>query len=239
MSPFIIDFVMPVYHEQANIERALHELSTAAAFVAHRILVIYDVEDDPTVPVVRALSPQLPQVELVKNRGRGVLGAIRTGFETASAEIVIVMMADLSDDLSVLPEMVRRISEDGHDVVCASRYMPGGKQIGGPPLKGLMSRVAGLSLHHLAGFPTADATNAFRAYRRSVLSQISIESEGGFEITLELTAKAWSSGKRISQVPATWRDRSGGESKFALRKWLPKYLRWYAWAWTHRPTPAS
>lgn len=230
----IVDFVMPVFHEEDNIEASLLALTRAASF-PHRILVVYDVEDDPTVPVVRALMSKVPNVQLVKNEGRRVLGAIRTGFKSATAEIVIVTMADLSDDLSVIGELVRLIREEGYDVVCPSRYMRGGRQIGGPRVKGFLSRVAGLSLHHLIGFPTADATNAFRAYRRHVLDQIELESQGGFEYTLELTAKAWVRNMRITQVPSTWRDRTGGQSKFDLRRWLPKYLRWYLYALRHRP----
>jgi len=113
--------------------------------------------------------------------------------------------------------------------------MRGGRQIGGPWVKGLMSRTAGVSLHWLAGFPTHDATNAFRAYRRSVLVEFPIESQGGFAYSLEITSKAHAAGRRIAEIPSTWRDRSAGKSKFKLRAWLPHYLRWYFFALTHRP----
>ena len=71
-------------------------------------------------------------------------------------------MADLSDDVAVVPRMVELVNREGYDIVCASREHAGGRQIGGPRLKGLLSRVAGLSLHWVAGLPTHDATNAFR-----------------------------------------------------------------------------
>ncbi len=144
-------------------------------------------------------------------------------------------MADLSDDLSVVSSMVDLINHEGYDIVCASRYMRGGSQIGGPWLKGLMSRTAGLSLYWLSGFPTHDATNAFRAYRRSVLMDFPIESRGGFAYSLEITAKARAAGRRITEVPSTWRDRSAGRSQFKLRAWLPHYLRWFVYALTHPP----
>jgi hypothetical protein len=144
-------------------------------------------------------------------------------------------MADLSDDLAVVPRMVDLIREGGHDIVCASRYMKGGRQIGGPWLKRTLSRLAGLSLFWLGGLPVHDATNAFRAYRRSVLESIPIESTGGFEYSLEITAKAHAKGARITEVPSTWRDRTAGESRFALRAWLPKYLKWYFFALRNRP----
>jgi hypothetical protein len=144
-------------------------------------------------------------------------------------------MADLSDDVTVVPRMVELIREDGYDIVCASRYMRGGQQIGGPWLKQLLSRTAGISLYWLGGLPTHDATNAFRAYRRSVLEDFPIESRAGFAYSLEITAKAHAAGRRIAEVPSTWRDRSAGQSRFRLRAWLPQYLRWYVYALTHRP----
>jgi dolichol-phosphate mannosyltransferase len=235
----LVDFIMPVFNEGANIARALEEIDTHIV-MEKRVLVVYDFEGDDTVPVVRDLQPRYPWVELVRNDlGRGVLSAIRAGIAHARAEVVIVTMADLSDDLTVVPRMVELIRDEGYDVVCASRYMRGGRQIGGPRLKGWLSRLAGVSLHHLAGLPSHDATNAFRAYRRSVLREIPIESTGGFEYSLELTAKAFARGRRITEVPSTWRDRTAGESRFRLWKWLPKYLYWYFYAIRHRPRGGS
>ncbi len=230
-----VDFLIPVYNEGANIGRALEELYRAVP-LPKRVLVVYDFDGDNTVPVVRELAPRYPGVELVKNDiGRGVLNAVRAGIAAARAEVVVITMADLSDDVAVVPRMVALIRDEGYDIVCASRYMKGGQQIGGPWLKGMMSKVAGVSLYYLAGLPSHDATNAFRAYRRDVLLEFPIESEGGFAYSLEITAKAYAAGRRITEVPSTWRDRSAGESRFRLRAWLPHYLRWYVYALTHRP----
>lgn len=102
--------------------------------------------------------------------------------------------------------------------------------MGGPRLKSLTSRLAGRSLRLLTGIPTADVTSAFKMYRRELLRNIAIKSDGGFEVSMEITVKAFLQGYRITEVPTTWRDRSGGESKFRMWKWLPKYLRWYAFA---------
>lgn len=229
-----VDFVMPVRNEGANIARALRELYDKAP-IEKRVLIVYDSDDDDTLPVVRELLTTFPGVTLVRNtRGPGVLNAIRSGFDAAEAEVVIVTMADLSDDVAVVPEMVRRIRDEGADIVCASRYMRGGRQIGGPWLKSLLSRTAGLSLRLVAGFPTHDATNAFRAYRREVIRRFPIESTGGFEYSLELTAKAYAAGLRVVEVPAMWNDRVAGQTAFQLWRWLPRYLRWYWYALTHR-----
>jgi dolichol-phosphate mannosyltransferase len=234
-----VDFVMPVYNEGANVGRALEEIDRNVP-LPKRVLVVYDFDEDDTVPAVRALQPRYPWVELVKNTiGRGVLNAVRAGIAASTAEVVIVTMADLSDDVAVVPKMVGLIRDGGYDIVCASRYMKGGQQIGGPKFKKFLSRMAGVSLHWLSGLPTHDATNAFRAYRRSVLRETTIESTGGFEYSLEITAKAFANGRRITEVPSTWRDRSAGQSRFKLRAWLPLYLKWYFYALTHRPRRAA
>lgn len=234
-APADVDFVMPVYNEGANIGRALEEIDSHVN-LKKRVIVVYDFDADNTVPVVRELAPRFPGVELCKNElGRGVLNAVRAGIAAATAEVVIITMADLSDDVAIVPRMVELIRDGGYDIVCASRYMRGGRQIGGPRLKKLMSRAAGVSLYWLAGLPTHDATNAFRAYRRSVLLATPIESQGGFEYSLEITAKAYAAGRRITEIPSTWRDRSAGKSQFKLRAWLPHYLHWYFYALTHRP----
>ena len=83
---------------------------------------------------------------------------------------------------------------------------------------------------HLAGLPVHDATNSFRLYRTSLLRSLTIESRQGFEISLEITVKAWRGGWRVGEVPARWSDRVAGKSKFKLWRWLPRYLQWYFYA---------
>jgi dolichol-phosphate mannosyltransferase len=232
-----IDFVIPVFNEGANIERAVREIFEKVP-LRKQLLIVYDFEEDDTLPVVRGLTREFDGLVLLRNRlGRGVLNAIRSGIAAGDGDVVIVSMADLSDDIAMVPAMVNLIRSDGADVVFASRYMKGGKQFGGPLIKGFLSRLAGLSLYWL-GFPVHDVTNAFRAYRREILSSLEIESTGGFEYSLELAAKAYAAGYRLAEVPATWRDRSAGASRFRLLSWLPRYLRWYVWALTHRPARA-
>jgi glycosyltransferase involved in cell wall biosynthesis len=222
-----LDIVIPVYNEGENILRTLAEVDRCIP-VRRRVLVVYDFDEDTTLPALaRYRAPEGAEVLAYKNTlGRGVLNALRAGFAAAEAPAVLVVMGDLSDDLSCVPRMLALIGE-GYDVVCGSRYMPGGRQEGGPWLKGLLSRTAGLSLRLLTGLPTHDATNNFRLYSRRVLEAVRIESTGGFEVALEITVKAYLMGFRITEVPTTWRDRTAGESRFRLLKWLPRYLKWY------------
>jgi hypothetical protein len=105
--------------------------------------------------------------------------------------------------------------------------MRGGRQVGGPPLKRTLSRCAGLSLHWVAGIPTHDSTSNFRLYGKDLLDAVTIQSQAGFELGLELTVKAHLLGMPIAEVPTTWHDRTAGQSRFRMWKWMPAYLRWY------------
>jgi dolichol-phosphate mannosyltransferase len=197
------------------------------------VWVIYDHDQDNTVPVVRQIVEQGEgRLKLVKNKIRpGVVGAICTGFDQVEGGPLLVLMGDLSDDLGQIINMLR-LYREGYDVVVGSRYMKGGKLEGGPVFKQFLSRAAGLTLHWFRGVPTHDATNAFKIYDRDMLRSMNIESTAGFELNLEITVKAFLTGYSITEVPAIWRDRSAGQSRFKLWKWLPKYLKWYFYAFT-------
>jgi len=228
-----LSIVLPVYNEGEAVEPVLRGLS-AGVQTPHELVVVYDFDGDSTVPVVARLAAEIPGLRGLRNDlGRGVLNAMKSGIAGSSAPYVLISMADGSDEPHVVDPMVA-LARDGADVVSASRYMRGGHQFGGPPLKRLMSRAAGLSLHWFAGVPTHDPTNNFKLYRRSFLDATPIESTAGFELALELTVKATIAGRRIAEVPTTWRDRTAGQSNFKLRKWLPHYLHWYRLAFADR-----
>lgn len=217
---------MPVYNEGENIERVLRELAGSIGDDVE-VMVVYDFDGDNTVPVVERLRAQFANIRLHKNTvGRGVLNAIRSGFAAASTPYVLVMMADGSDEASAIEPMLA-LAKKGADVVAGSRYVRGGGQLGGPLLKRTLSRLAGLSLHWMAGLPIHDATSNFRLYSRRLLDAVTIESSAGFELALELTVKAQRLGFGLAEVPTTWRDRTAGESRFRMWQWMPHYLRWY------------
>ncbi len=220
--------VLPVYNEGEAVEPVLRALA-AGVQTSHELVVVYDFDEDTTVPVVARLASEIPGLRGLRNDlGRGVLNAMRAGIAGTTAPYVLISMADGSDEPHVVDPMVE-LARGGADVVAASRYMRGGHQVGGPPLKRLMSRTAGLTLHWFAGVPTHDPTNNFKLYSRRFLETVTIESTAGFELALELTVKATVARRRVAEVPTTWRDRTAGQSNFKLRKWLPHYLHWY-WA---------
>jgi dolichol-phosphate mannosyltransferase len=225
--------VMPVWNEGERVVPTLRAFA-AAVHTPFELLVVHDMPDDTTVPVVERLTAEIPGLRAHRNElGTGVLNAMKAGIAAARAPYVLITMADGSDEYANVDRMVA-LAREGADVVAASRYMRGGRQLGGPRLKRLLSRTAGLTLHWFAGVPIHDATNNFKLYSRRFLDATSIESEAGFELALELSVKATLQRRRLAEVPTTWRDRTDGESRFRLRKWLPHYLRWYRAAFTGR-----
>jgi len=225
-----LNIVIPVFNEAENIKVSIKKIEEEC-MKPHIITVVYDMDEDTTIPVVCQIQKEKDNVFLLKNKyGQGVLNAIKTGLEETTTKYVVVTMADLSDPPAVMNSMVIIAEEQNSDIVCASRYMKGGRQIGGPVIKGIMSRMAGLTLHFLAGVPTHDATNSFKLYRTSFLKQQTIESKGGFELGIELVVKAHINGYKISETQTIWTDRIAGESNFKLLKWLPGYLKWYFYA---------
>lgn len=236
----LLQIIVPVYNEGENIAETLGEIESKIT-TPHSILIVYDFDEDNTIPVVNEIVGRrnMENIFLVKNcYGMGVLNAIRTGFDSAQEGVVLVVMADSSDDLSAVDGMFEKVNQ-GYDIVCGSRYMKGGRQVGGPIIKGLLSRIAGRSLHFMTGIPTHDISNSFKMYRKSVLDDIEIESSGGFEIGMEVVVKAFSRGHRITEVPTVWRSRTAGRSRFKLLKWLPNYMRWYIFSIKERFTAGN
>lgn len=221
--------VVTAYEEGQQIAACLDRIFEATS-VSCEVLVVVDSETDGTVPVVAAYAKGEPRLRLIVNGyGRGPARAIRAGFDAARAPVVIVTMADLCDDPWQIDELTRLV-ERGVAVAAASRYVQGGQQVGGPVLKSALSRAAGLSLWWLARVGTHDATNSFKAYRRSFVEEVGIESDAGFEVGLELVAKARRLRLPVAEVPTLWLDRTAGQSNFQLRRWLPRYVRWYRFA---------
>ncbi len=230
MSHAPLSIIIPVLNEAEAFPQLWRSLCSAVRS-DFRVLMVYDSDDDTTVPVAQKIvAAGECRLRLVKNTLRpGVVGAILTGFNQVAEGPVMVVMGDLSDDLSKVDSMLE-LYRQGFHLVAGSRYIKGGRIENGPLLKQALSRIAGLSLHWLRGIPTHDPTNAFKLYDRNMLRAISIESRGGFELSLEITVKVFLAGYKITEVPTIWRDRTSGESKFKMWRWLPHYVKWYLYA---------
>jgi len=240
-----VSVVIPVYNEGEDVIPVLNRLFESVELPCE-VLVVFDDEDDTTVPHLRSYAAGEPRLRPVLNTyGRGPANAIHFGIDSAQAPVVVVTMADGCDDPSQIDPLTRLV-ERGVVIAAASRYARGGQQVGGPLLKGLMSRLAGLSLYYFARVGTRDATNSFKAYSTEFVRGVGIESDKGFEIGIELVAKARRAHLPVAELPTIWLDRTQGDSNFQVAAWLPRYLHWYRHAfgpraavpgYSHTPIP--
>jgi dolichol-phosphate mannosyltransferase len=224
-----VSIVVTAFNEGEGIVTCLNRIFEAVTLPCE-VLVVYDTPDDSTAVWTEKYALGEPRVVPTLNTyGRGPANAIRFGVDSARADVVVVTMADGCDDPGEIDQLVRLV-ERGVVVAAASRYTRGGQQVGGPALKGFLSRLAGSSLGLFARVGTWDATNSFKAYSREFVRQVGIESDAGFEIGIELVAKARRLRLPVAEIPTIWLDRTFGVSAFKLAKWLPSYLRWYRFA---------
>ena len=225
-----ISVVIPAYNEGEAIVPVLDRIFDAVESECE-ILVVVDFEEDTTVPVLRDYSEREPRLHtLISTYGRGPANAIRYGIDQVKNPVVVVTMADGSDDPRQIDALARLVDR-GVVVAAASpvlRRRPAGRrpavqvaavQDRRPHRSALLGRVG-----------TRDATNCFKAYSTEFIREVGIDSRSGFEIGLELTAKARRLRRPVAEVPTIWLDRTMGESNFQLAAWIPRYLRWYRFA---------
>jgi glycosyltransferase involved in cell wall biosynthesis len=224
-----VSIVIPVYDEGDAIVGCLDRI-LAGVQLPCEVLVVYDQESDSTVePLLKYAVADERVVPTLNTYGPGPARAIRYGIDAVRAPVVVVTMADGSDDAEQIDELCKLV-ERGVVIAAASRYMSGGQQIGGPFLKSQLSRLAGLSLYWFAHVGTRDATNSFKAYSVEFVRDVDIDSDSGFEIGIELVAKARRLRRPVAEMPTIWLERARGTSNFKVAKWIPRYLRWYRFA---------
>ena len=228
-----ISVVVPVYNEGEEINAFLDRVFESVSMPCE-VLAVFDRPDDTTVPHLEAYAERDPRLVPTLNAyGPGPAAALKYGLDHAEAEIIVVTMADGSDDPQQI-EPLAFLVERGVVVAAASRYAKGGQQVGGPFVKRILSRGAGLSLYWFGRVGTRDATNSFKAYSRDFVRKVGVESDTGFELGLEMVAKARRYRQPVAELPTIWLDRTVGASNFQVWSWLPRYLRWYRYAFGPR-----
>jgi glycosyltransferase involved in cell wall biosynthesis len=229
MTSIRASIVVPALNEGKQIELFLDRLEESVELPVE-VLIIVDTLTDTTLEGIENYSAKKHLIRgVVSQLPKGPANAIRHGISECTSEVVVITMADGSDDPRVIDDLIRLV-ERGCAVAAASRYMAGGQQIGGPRFKKLLSKNASRALWFVLGVGTHDSTNSFKAYSKNFIDEVGVESDKGFEVGLELVAKAHRNGRMIAEVPTIWIDRMVGESHFQLRRWLPQYLRWFFYA---------
>lgn len=151
--------------------------------------------------------------------------ALCRAIRKTSTLYTVIVMSDSSDDVKTIDEMYKTIRLHKTDIVCGSRYGKTGKKIGGPPLQNFLSWLLNNGLF-LFGFPTHDATNAFKLYNTKFLQRVLPEHpSSGVEFSFELSLIAKKHCARWNDCFTTWTGRTKGESKVRLWARGPKYIK--------------
>ena len=220
-----LEIIIPAYNEGENILK-LMKLFNLNVKTRFKVLICYDLENDNLFNYQDQFKDFNFEIELIENPSKGPLTAIKQGFLKGNSDAVIVYPADDFLNYNLLDSMFKKYTE-GNEIVVASRFMEGGSMKNCPFFKSLIVRSASFTLYMLSSIPVRDASNGFRLFSRKLLREVNIESKVGFAYSLELLVKCHRLKYNIAEVPALWEERSEGESKFKIFKWLPQYLKWY------------
>ena len=232
----LLSIVIPARDEEGCIAATIEHLDVELRLrgVPHEIVVVDDGSTDATWKLLRELHGRIPALMPVQNLGPHGFGrAIIKGFEHATGDAIVVMMADESDDCR---DAVRywELLNEGWDAVFGSRFVKGGGVIDYPKHKLLINRMANLFLRILFHVPLNDFTNAFKAYRRTVIDGCRPFLSPHFNLTIELPLKTIVRGYSWTVMPITWRNRRFGESKLKIKEMGSRYLFIALYCWLEK-----
>lgn len=233
----LLTLILPVYNEGDAVIPVISTLFLTIHFPL-KILVVYDFPEDKTIATVKKLREHYNDLYLIQNEWkRGVLNAIKTGFNNADTPYVGIWLSYHLDPFGILNEMIEKL-ESGHDLVSANRFVTANRIVRGHKLKKLLSFLGNIVLNRIIGMPISDVTTSLKVYRKTILDSIKIEtiSKGGWAINTELAIKAAIQGYRLTEIPLESKNINliHGLSKFKILKQLPEYFRWLYLGWKNR-----
>ena len=219
-----LSILIPVFNENQTIVKTLKNILSVAKY-EYKILICYDYDEDPSVKIIKENFPNNMKIVFIKNFSRGFNNALISGIKNANSEAIIFYMADDHINHNVINFCYEKFLQK-NQLVCPSRFIRGGKMIGNPFFKSFLTRCASFFLYYFTSFPIKDSTNSFRLFPKDLFDKVNIESNKGFTLSLELTAKAHRLGYKIIEIPTTWIERDKGKSRFKVISFILPYLKW-------------
>ncbi|MEL6544939.1 MAG: glycosyltransferase family 2 protein [Myxococcota bacterium] len=232
--PELLSVVIPARNEEKNIGPCLDELSfeLEREKIPFELIVVDDVSEDRTACFVEQRTDS--RIRLIRRRGEPGFGrAVRAGLDAMAGEVVVIYMADRSDDPRDAVAYYRAI-QSGYDCVFGSRFVPGGSVEHYPPVKRAVNRLVNRTVQVLFWTRFNDLTNAFKAYRADVIRDCGPYSASHFNITLEMSLSALIREYRTVQIPIRWYGRTWGSTHLRLRDMGRKYLYVLIKMWAER-----
>lgn len=232
----LLSIVIPARNEAEALPSTVEHLHLELRLnnINHEIVVVDDGSNDETWAVLKDIQQRIPEVQPLQNEGLHGFGrAIMAGLRGSKGDAIVIMMADESDDVR---DVVRywQILNEGWDCVFGSRFMRGGGVIDYPKVKYLINRIANFFIRRLFGIQLNDTTNAFKAYRRTVIQGCEPLISPHFNLTVELPLKAIVRGYSWTVMPITWRNRRYGIAKLKIKEMGSRYLFIVMYVWLEK-----
>ncbi len=222
-----LSVVIPAFNEEGNIKRCLDELRKVIRdqhALPYEILVVDDNSIDETAAIVQEEQRHDSAIQLVRRTPPGGFGrAVRAGIEAVTGDVVVIFMADLSDDPQDVIAYYRKIAE-GYDCVFGSRFIRGSRVTGYPRFKRIVNRIVNRAIQWMFWTRFNDLSNAFKAFRTEVLWECGPFRASHFNITLELSLGVLARRYLIAEIPISWTGRTAGHSNLRLREMSRRYL---------------
>lgn len=231
-----MSIVIPARNEEGCIASTVRHLNLELSLhnVPHEIIVVDDGSSDSTWAILQEVAKDVKQLAPVQNNGAHGFGrAIIYGLDNMKGDAVVIMMADESDDAR---DVVKywQILNQGYDCVFGSRFVKGGGVIDYPWVKLKVNRLANLFIRMVFRHGLNDTTNAFKAYRKSVIDGCRPLMAPHFNLTVEIPLKAIVRGYSWTTMPITWRNRRTGEAKLKIKEMGSRYFFIVAYVWLEK-----
>ncbi len=226
-----LSIILPVFNEKESLSLMIKILNSTLEF-ENEIIIVYDDENDNSIPVAKKLQKKFDNIVLVHNNlGKGVKYALKAGVSKSRFENILITAVDEIFPIISIDKMLNMLINENYDFVSGTRYKSGGKRLGGSFIGHTLSIIANKSFCFLTNFPLSDLTTGIKMFKKDFFTKIQITSNPvGWVFAFELSIKAFTMNLKIGEVPLISVDRVfGGESTFKLGKWVKEYFKCYIW----------
>ena len=211
----MISIVIPIYNEEANIEKLTESILTALSGIEYEVLFINDGSTDNSEKEIQEKIKSNSHIKLINlRRNYGQTAAMQAGFDHSKGNIVIPMDGDLQNDPKDIPMLIEKINE-GYDVVSGWRKIRSDKKF----TRIIPSKIANMLISKISGIHLHDYGCTLKAYRKDILNDIKLYGEMHRFIPIYAS---WE-GARVTEVAVHHHPRTAGKTKYGLSR-IPRVI---------------